>query len=660
MPAVPIAVRDMPAEPARLRVGIVGAGPRGVSVLERLCANARDLPPGARLTVHVVDPWPPGPGQVWRTRQSPELLMNTISSQITLFTDDSVEMDGALEPGPSLYEWARFLTLMRPVGRHDERTLAEARALGPDSYPTRSFHGQYLEWVFRRVISQAPKSVTVRVHACRAVALDDVDGDPDRQRLRLEDGTELDDLDAVVLALGHLPVAPTRQEAGLADFADRHGLLYVPPGNPADADLAAVRPGSAVALRGLGLNFFDHMALLTVGRGGVFRRRAGRLVYRPSGREPRLYAGSRRGLPYHARGENQKGPYGRHEPVLLTPARIAELQARGAAGPGLDFRRDVWPLVAKEVETVYYATLLADRGCRCDADRFRADYLPQPWGSGAERRVLAGYGLADAPWDWDRIARPHRGLDFAGPEEFHGWLRQYLRRDLAQARRGNVDDPVKAALDVLRDLRNEVRLLVDHGGLTGRSHRDDLDRWYTPLNAFLSIGPPARRIEEVVALLEAGVLHVPGPGLRGRPDAAVPAFVVESDVPGSRVDAVALIEARMPDIDMRRSTDPLVRHLWAGGQCRWHTVADPDEGPYETGGLAVTRRPYRLVDQAGEGHPRRFLLGIPTEAVHWVTAAGIRPAVNSVILADSDAVALTVLGLASAARRALPQLRIGA
>ena len=77
-------------------------------------------------------------------------------------------------------------------------------------------------------------------------------------------------------------------------------------------------------------------------------------------------------------------------------------------------------------------------------------------------------------------------------------------------------------------------------------------------------------------------------------------------------------------------------------------VADPDGVPYETGGLAVAERPYRLVDAAGVPHPARYALGVPTEAVHWVTAAGIRPAVNSVTLADSDAVALTVLGLAPA------------
>lgn len=53
-------------------VSLSSALPRGTSVLERLCASAPELlRPGTRLTVHVVDPAPPGPGQVWRTAQSP-------------------------------------------------------------------------------------------------------------------------------------------------------------------------------------------------------------------------------------------------------------------------------------------------------------------------------------------------------------------------------------------------------------------------------------------------------------------------------------------------------------------------------------------------------------------------------------------------------------
>jgi hypothetical protein len=76
-------------------------------------------------------------------------------------------------------------------------------------------------------------------------------------------------------------------------------------------------------------------------------------------------------------------------------------------------------------------------------------------------------------------------------------------------------------------------------------------------------------------------------------------------------------------------------------------VAGEAGSSYETGGLAVTPRPYRVIDAQGRAHPRRFAYGVPTESVHWVTAAGIRPGVNSVTLGDSDAIAAAVLGAAT-------------
>ncbi|MFF4607520.1 FAD/NAD(P)-binding protein [Streptomyces sp. NPDC001339] len=632
----------------QLEVCIIGAGPRGLSVLERLCANADEHAAGTAVVVHLVDPHRPGAGGVWRTDQSPHLLMNTVASQVTLFTDPSVEMAGELSPGPSLFEWARDLALVG--GREDReaydgQVLAEAAGLTPDSYPTRAFYGHYLEWVFQRVIRTAPPQVRVVVHATRAVRLqDEADG---RQSVTLADGVRVEGLDAVVLAQGHLPVTASEGEQRLSDFARKHDLTYVPPANPADVDLACVRPGEAVALRGLGLNFFDHLALFTLGRGGTFQRSGDTLVYRPSGREPKLFAASRRGVPYHSRGRNQKGAHGRHDPLLLTPEKLAELRRTADAG-GLDFSRDLWPLIAKEVETVYYAALLTRQGRTDAARRLHAHSLALPWGSAEEADLLDEFGVAaEDRWDWKRIARPYGDLSFRDADDFRSWLLDTLRQDLVESEAGNVDGPLKAALDVLRDLRNEIRLVVDHGGLTGRSHRDDLEHWYTPLNAFLSIGPPPSRIEEMIALIEAGVLHVLGPGMRVHTDERAGAFCVESpEVPDSQVRVTTLVEARLPEPDLRRTADSLLRHLTTDGGCRPYLISDPESGSYETGGLEVTERPYHLVDADGQIHPRRFAYGIPTEAVHWVTAAGVRPGVNSVTLGDSDAIAMTLFTLA--------------
>ncbi|MEU5125346.1 FAD/NAD(P)-binding protein [Streptomyces mobaraensis NBRC 13819 = DSM 40847] len=656
-----MAARAPRAQTDTFETCVVGAGPRGLSVLERLCANERAAPSHGAVTVHLVDPALPGAGAVWRPDQSRHLLMNTVASQITLFTDGSSRIDGPVEPGPTLYEWARDVASLAECAGEDDWVLREARALGPDAYPTRAFYGRYLHDCYRRVLSGAPAHLTVRTHRSRAVALTDAlgaAGGP--QSLLLADGTRLDGLDAVVLAQGHVPARPTVPEARAAHLARLHGLSYLPPVNPADADLDGIEPGDPVLLRGLGLNFFDYMALFTTGRGGTYvRAEDGGLAYRPSGREPRLYAFSRRGVPYHARGENQKGVSGRYLPRLLTPERIDALRARARNGEPVRFTADLWPLIAAEVESVYYGTLLTALGRGAERAEFTERYLAAGTagsgssGSGAageREELLDAFGIAPRHrWDWERLAAPHKGRDFADRAEFRRWLLDRLRADARAAREGNVDGPLKAALDVLRDLRNEIRLAVDHAGLDGASHRDELERWYTPLNAFLSIGPPASRIEEMAALVEAGLLEVTGPGTDVRLDPAAGAFTASSTlVPGEPVRARVLIEARLPEPDLRRTEDPLLRHLLDTGQCAPHRVPTEGGPAYETGGLAVTERPYRVVAADGTAHPRRFAYGVPTEGVHWVTAAGTRPGVDSVTLADADAIARSVLGLTPA------------
>ncbi|MFF3153468.1 FAD/NAD(P)-binding protein [Streptomyces sp. NPDC057910] len=638
--------------PVTRHLAVVGAGPRGLSVLERLCANERRGPSADGVIVHLVDPHLPGAGAVWRPDQPGELLTNTVASQITVFTDDSVRIEGPIEPGPSLYEWAQSLALLGGDGDYDERTLAEARRLGPDSYPSRGFYGHYLHDCYRRIVSRAPAHIEVREHRTRAVVLSDALGAADGpQSLRLENGARLDGLDAVLLAVGHVGTHLTARQRRTADLALIHGLTYVTPANPADVDLSWVEPQQNVLLRGLGLNFFDYMALLTTGRGGRFVRERDRLVYRASGLEPRLYAFSRRGVPYHARGENEKGAFGRYYPRLLTAEYVARLRARAAAGERIGFTEHLWPLIKREVESVYYATTLRSRGVASDVvegftDRYLDLDLDLAEGAGSDE-LLSAHGLVAADrFDWDRLTDPCGDLGFASRNEYRDWLLGYLRADAEAGRAGNLSGPLKASLDILRDLRNEIRLAVDHGGLDGESHRDELERWYTPLNAFLSIGPPVTRIEEMAALIEAGVLTVTGPGTEVRLDSAEPAFIAASTrVPGRSVHATALIEARLPEPDVRRTEDPLLRHLLETEQAVPYRITTAQGTEVETGGLAVTERPYRIVDRRGRAHPRRFAYGVPTESVHWVTAAGVRPGVDSVTLGDSDAIARALVSL---------------
>ncbi|WP_322769366.1 FAD/NAD(P)-binding protein [Frankia sp. Cr1] len=645
----------MTFEPAgRSEVCVVGAGPRGLCVVERICANAelrvRDV------VVHLVDPFVDFGGRVWTTAQSPSLLMNTIASQVTVFTDESVACAGPIRPGPSLHEWAKTLPLMEPFDRYPAAVLAEAGDLGPDSYPSRALYGHYLTWALRRICHTAPSGVSIRLHARTVVALnEDVDG---ALVVWFADGSRVAGLSAVVLAQGHVDMPLGEDERRLSRLAAARGLRYVPPSNPAEVDLGAVVAGERVALRGMGLNFFDYLALLTVDRGGRFERADSGLVYRASGQEPVIYASSRRGVPYHARGENEKGVSGRHEPVFLTSTVIERFRSRAEKGCPAVFRVEVWPLIAREVELVYYTTLLEERDGRCAAEDFSLRCTDAD--ATATVELLKEFGIADDErWDWDLVAYPHAGCRFGSPEEFRGWLLKLLVGDVVQARRGNLSSPLKAALDVLRDIRNEVRLIVDYGGLTGSSYRDELRSWYTPLNAYLSIGPPARRIEEMIALIEAGVVHVVGPGMQV--EVGDTAFLVTaSTVADSTVAVGTLVEARLPEVDIRRTVDPLIQYLMRTRACRPYRIPDTTGRDYESGGLAVTVSPYHLVDADGRPHPRVFAYGVPTESVHWVTAAGARPGVNSVMLGDADAIARATLSVPVPAGQLPRQPEVGA
>jgi hypothetical protein len=452
----------------------------------------------------------------------------------------------------------------------------------------------------------------------------------------------LPDLAAVVLAQGHLPLHPNAELKKLTRFAAENNLRYFQPSNPADIDLSVIMPGENVVLRGLGLNFFDHMALLTTGRGGRFTSTAGEgLIYHPSGLEPHLYAGSRRGIPYHARGDNAKGAFGRHMPLVLTDSVIAHFHKRTKAGSAPDFLKEIWPLAATEVEVVYYEALLRarqkGRSLATAPFHFRERFLATPLNSRQKDQILEEFGVSkDDRWSWERIQRP-QGDQIFSVSTWRTWLLDYLRQDAQEAALGNLHGPLKAALDVMRDLRNELRLIVDHKGVKGASYRDHLDRWYTPLNAFVSIGPPRLRIEQMVALMEAGILDILGPRLQVRAENGV--WLASSpEITDWTVEATTLIEARLPEPNLKNTSDELLSHLLKTGQCRPHMV----DG-YETGGLDITHSPYQIIDAQGRAHPRRFAVGVPTEGVHWVTAAGARPGVNSVTLTDTDAVARAAL-----------------
>lgn len=90
-------------------IAIVGMGPRGISVVERISAILNDQSTPAELTLHLIEASELGAGEVWRTDQTDTLCMNTLAAAVTLFTEPGATVSAPVVEGPILYDWMRLV-----------------------------------------------------------------------------------------------------------------------------------------------------------------------------------------------------------------------------------------------------------------------------------------------------------------------------------------------------------------------------------------------------------------------------------------------------------------------------------------------------------------------------------------------------------------------
>ena len=618
-------------------IAIVGAGPRGVGVLERLAASAPQLHPGP-LDVHLIDPYPPGPGRIWRHDQSPLLAMNSMAADVTMFTDDTVVCEGPIVEGPSFWEWA---------GNADpdelEPALAgELRAVTASTFPSRRLQSVYLGWVLEHVIAGLPAGMRVHRHRTRAVGLSD---DGDTQVVQLAEGSPVR-VDAVVLASGHLDATPTDDELALAAHAAAHGLRYLPPEQTTDTDLSVLEPGETVLVRGLGLAFIDLVVLLFEGRGGRFVPDGDELRYVPSGREPRLVAGSPRGAPYHCKPHYQLRGGRPPLPRFLG----AEVDRLIAAGEPVELLAQAWPAMAKEIAWGWYHELFHGHPGRVRlpwaefADRFAA----APWDS-PELAALLSAAVPDPVdrIDLDAVDRPLTGLTAGSLAE----LQPLVRARIAEDHRQHTDPahtPHLGAFVAMLSVYGEVARLAAAGVLSARSRAFDLGWWQSFFNSAAS-GPPGFRVRELLALSKAGFVAFLGAGMWVDVDAdgfrAGSATLAGADP----VRADVLVDARLPDPSVSRTTDPLLAALLGAGEVTEEVLVDPDGTVLrDTGRVLVRPADGALVRASGAVHPRRFAVGPHTTVK--LAGAFTRPGMNAQSLRYNDALARAVLRILPEAR----------
>lgn len=556
-----------------MRVCLVGAGPRGTGLLQRLTVLARRS--GIELSVDVVDPFPPGAGRIWRRDQSELLWMNSPLPSVAMFDGP----DGL----PPLAEWAATVP---PTGPGADPALhAQVRRSRQRRFASRPVAGAYLEWAFARA-AEGPGRV--RVHRDRVV--DVVDGPGGDQLVRLADRAEPLVVDVVVLAQGHVDTAPAADTAAIAAHAGARGLWHRPPAHAEPLTDDELPPGTPVLVRGLGLTFVDLVTLLTGGRGGRFVERGdGGLTYLPSGREPVLYAGSRRGVPYRGKPGTTLRAAPPPLPCVLTPDALP--------GGRLDFATQVRPLALREIVAGHYHELHHAHPGRTTTPwpEFRDRLREAPDADGV--RALVAHAVPDPAdrFDPDRVADPLAGVR-PGAAALQRRVRRHVQRDLRRRNDPWHSAEIGAISGTVAALNTTLEL-VAAGRIAPDSVRTDVENSFLPFGSFLTSGPPAQRLRELLALSRAGVVRFLGPRLRVHADDA---FRAEGPALSAPVRTRHLIDARLPADDLDRTVDPLLVALRSRGEA----CADPG-----TGRLAVREPDHRMLSADGRVHRRRFAVG---------------------------------------------------
>ena len=461
-------------------IAVVGLGPRGMIFVERLMAHLRQRPELA-IELLLFDSSTPGPGL--HGLDLPDYLsLNTVASQLSFYPHSDAVGGEARHEAPTFDQWCRA----RDVRLDEDGLTVGSRGdnVTPGCFLPRRLLGAYLADCAHKLVSTAPANI--RVHLV-AEKVSDIGRSDDGRRhwLGTASGCRYH-ADRVFLAVGHGPSGWA--QAGLSPDA--------------------VAPREVVVLDGLGLTAMDMVAALTRGRRGTFRRDGETLRYRPSGREPKIVLSSRTGLPFRARPDwSPQDEAHCIRPIFFTAAAVDRLRDKCADGR-LDFREDILPLIALEMQAIYRITEMrlhqgAGAAAALEA-MLRYERSGRDPATALRRLDGSATGTFD-PWHYLRT-EPWRG----DPETYQRGIIREIERDVGECRRGVLGSPLKAALEVWRTQRDTLRYAVNGESLTDAS-RAQFYAVYAPLSNRLVGGPQKERHEELATLVEADIVTLRAP-----------------------------------------------------------------------------------------------------------------------------------------------------
>ncbi|MBF6557727.1 MAG: FAD/NAD(P)-binding protein [Acidimicrobiales bacterium] len=578
-----------------IEMAVVGLGPWGLCVFERVVNRTRQT--GRPVRLHLIDPNSTG-SSIYRPDQPDYLILNNPCGQISLGTAIPDDLSPAY--GVGLHEWA-VQRGYRWIG--DEcRITTRGIPIESSDYLPRRLMGEYLSWFFDALLAEAPDQLEIVPH--RATATDIVRLAQGRERIILDNGVPLD-VDHVVLTSGHT----FNDEEPI----DRAGLRPLRP-YPVDYLKQLVTPASPVAIGGMGLVTFDILAAFTIGLGGSFCEGTRGQRYRASGKEPVIDLYSRSGIPPIAKSATGIDATGDYQPIVCTPDLLSAI--RDGSGPStdrrIDFRVDVLPLLVAEMCARYHTHCAFLRGGDDERTRVR-DQLEASWTADRFDAAIRDLSRLDGQFDPESLFIDDSVARFETGDHYEHYVYAALASDVREAFAPG-GSPTKAAQEVTRILRDDIRSVVEFGSLSLNSYLDFQSQIRSRITR-LDAGPPPKRSQQLLALMDAGIVRArlgPDPTIAHRADNQKVVRSTRLDDPIEiNVDTVVRGHLDMPSLD--HSASPLLARLYRTGrltQLSYQGTA--------VGSVAISDN-FHPYDVEGRIQTQLSVLGVLTEGTRFFT-----------------------------------------
>jgi uncharacterized NAD(P)/FAD-binding protein YdhS len=571
---------------------IVGLGSWGLCVLERAVSRARRTTASIRL--HIVEPGQLG-GGIYTMDQPDYLVLNNPCGQLSLYASPDGE-DPAYAMG--LHEWA-VKKGYRWVG-YECRVGSAGTAILPTDFLPRRLMGEYLAWFYDTLLADIPPNLEIVRHYASATDITPEIGG--RERVLLDNGTTIA-VDHVVLTSGH-----TWNDELVGDSPDVHYL------RPYPVQYFDLPPGAPIAIAGMGLVGFDLLTALTIGRGGNYENDGDRMRYIPSGREPDIYLYSRSGVPYCAKAAHGIDSTGEYEPVVCTPEAFRELTnpGRSPLRRRVDFRNDLLPLLFAEMQARYYTHAAFLKGGAAASTAARQQ-LRAAWVDGTYNQAVSRLEPTYGSFDPASYVFADAGKSYESSADYRAHVYEMVETDLDDALAVG-GSPVKAAQEVTRILRDQLRSVIEFGGLTLESYIDFQSNVRGRINR-LEAGPPALRSQQLLGLLDAGMVNVPFgpyPEVTAAEDGLVTIRSTRLTQP-TEATVNGVVRGHLDLPSLARSSSPLLSRLYTKGR-----LTQMSYGDTTVGSVAISEdfHPY---DAEGRLQPTLSLLGVLTEGVRYFT-----------------------------------------